>query len=139
LDYPQKLTIELIEVLEVTFAPFVYPEKPQVFPAPAASFISKDRVVCTSDTAAVGFLPPMDEARAYDPRPNTPVYIIFFDYPAAIGRRQSPIRASLSRAPLVTRQCRTCSRHAAMAVPIWLDASQFCNSHFAGFDPQDTK
>jgi len=52
LDYPQKLTIELIEVLEVTFAPFVNPEKPQVFPAPAASFIRKAAIVCTSDTAA---------------------------------------------------------------------------------------
>jgi hypothetical protein len=139
LDYPQKLTIELIEVLEVTFAPFVYPEKPQVFPAPAASFISKDSGRMHIGHCGRGFLPPMDEARAYDPPPDTSVYIIFFDYSAAIGRRQSPIRASLSRAPLVTRQCRTCSRHAAMAVPIWLDASQFCNSHFAGFDPQDTK
>ena len=36
----------------MTFAPFVNPEKPQVFSAPAASFIRKAAIVCTSDTAA---------------------------------------------------------------------------------------
>jgi len=45
------LTIELIEVLGQTVTPFVNPEKPQVFPEPAASFIRKGSIVCTSDTA----------------------------------------------------------------------------------------
>jgi hypothetical protein len=48
------LTIELIEVPEETFALFVNPEKPKVFPAPAASFIKKGTIVCKSDTAVMG-------------------------------------------------------------------------------------
>jgi hypothetical protein len=38
LDYPQ-IDEWLIKALAVTFAPFGQPEKPQVFPRPAASFI----------------------------------------------------------------------------------------------------
>lgn len=37
----------MIEVLEETFAPFVNPEKPQVFPWIAASFIRMGMIVCT--------------------------------------------------------------------------------------------
>jgi hypothetical protein len=38
LDYPQ-VDEWLIKALEVTLAPFAQPEKPQVFPMPATSFI----------------------------------------------------------------------------------------------------
>jgi hypothetical protein len=43
----------MIEVLEKTFAPFGNPEKPQVFPEPAASFIREGTMVCRSTTAVV--------------------------------------------------------------------------------------
>jgi hypothetical protein len=38
LDYPQ-VDEWLIKALEATLAPFAQPEKPQVFPTPATSFI----------------------------------------------------------------------------------------------------
>jgi hypothetical protein len=42
LDYPQ-VDEWLIKALEATLAPFVKPEKPQVFPSPATSFIKNGR------------------------------------------------------------------------------------------------
>lgn len=80
-------------------------------------------------------LPPTDEAKAYDRRSDTPVYLIFFCYSDAMGPRESPTRASLERAFLATGWRRSSSRHASATSSIWSGLLQFCNSFFVGFGP----
>jgi hypothetical protein len=50
----------LIKALERTFAPFVQPEKPQVFPTPATSFIK--------DYPDIGILEPIGRRRCRERR-----------------------------------------------------------------------
>jgi hypothetical protein len=53
LDYPQ-VDEWLIKALEATLAPFMQPEKPQIFPAPAASFISTDPDIIMLEASSRG-------------------------------------------------------------------------------------
>src|ERR1700692_1811275 len=114
-----KLTIEMIEVLEETFALFVSPEKPQVSPWPAASFIKKGTIVYRSDTAVVKPCHLRTRQRpTIDGR--IPLFILhFFAIPTPMGPRESPTRASLERAFLATGWRRSSSRHASATSSIW--------------------
>jgi hypothetical protein len=97
-EYPQVDDL-LIEAVKPTLAPFAYPEKPQLFPRLAASFIkegggiSGPRAVSTLRRVARG---KSEEQRAIELWP----YLLGFFVAAAQRQRQRLLRKPTTAAPI---------------------------------------
>lgn len=113
----------------MTLAPFVNPEKPQVSPWPAASFIKRRTIVCISGLAAVEPCHPRHWTRQIIAIGGCPcIYYIFLLFRwdgirAIAGPGKSGAGISWRRDGAA--QVRVMPRP---QVPIWSGPLQFCNS-----------
>lgn len=121
----------MIESFDVTFAPFVNPEKPQVSPRPAARFIKERPAISTLGYSPVTFCSAWTSQRGDDRGADLPVNLIFFDplrRRKEIERGAKQISGFPCNGPNDTAHIRGRPRE---PIRFWLRPSQICNRIFA--------
>ena len=118
----------LIKALEVTLAPFVQPEKPQVFPTPAANFIKDGPDIIMLEAISRRRRGEWRRFRETVDGTVMPVLIEIFCGDLTQSGRAS---RSFERASAALSGCWNDAAHihvsAGAPVPIWFAPSQICN------------